>query len=172
MSAMSNRHNSSGERAFSLIEVLIAIAVMMVVITSPLTLIYESMSYQRLSEDETIAVYLAQDALEYVRARRAYNKKQGSSWNAGISCGSTCRVDTTVAQSSFALTPCSGAGCTLNYAASGNKLYSHTGGTATRYQRYLQITNHGANLEVTATVEWMDRTTPKSVSLKAHLYEL
>jgi prepilin-type N-terminal cleavage/methylation domain-containing protein len=61
------------QSAFTLIETLVAIAILMVAITGPLTIANKGLVAAVGSRDQTIASYLAQDLMEYVKNVRDDN---------------------------------------------------------------------------------------------------
>ncbi len=58
------------KKGFTLIETLIAIAIIMIAITGPFAATENSINAATISRDKTIAVFLAQEGIEYVRAVR------------------------------------------------------------------------------------------------------
>ena len=64
-------------KGFTLIEALVSITVLMLSITAPLTLSYTGLTAAYLAEDQIVAYYLAQDAMEFVRNIRETNKLAG-----------------------------------------------------------------------------------------------
>ena len=65
MSKKFNHQNSS--KAFTLVESLVAISILMIAIASPMTLAQKGLSTATLSKDQMIASFLAQDAIEAVK---------------------------------------------------------------------------------------------------------
>jgi len=59
--------NINNKKAFTLIEALVAISILMIAIASPMTLVQKSLSTATLSKDQMIAAFLAQDAIEAVK---------------------------------------------------------------------------------------------------------
>src|SRR3989338_8277612 len=70
---------------FTLVETLVAVAVFTAAIAGPMTLVQKSLSSARYAKDQTIANYLAGEAIEYVRSLRDENIYKGSSdWLSGL----------------------------------------------------------------------------------------
>jgi len=58
---------------FTLIESLVAISVLLISIAGPISLAQQSMSSARLTKNQIVAFYLAQDAIEFIRSKRDSN---------------------------------------------------------------------------------------------------
>lgn len=85
-------------RGFTIVESLVAIAVLILVIAAPLTLAQRSLASADSAREQVTAAYLAQEAIEFVRNTRDTNAIAGDEWLAGLeSCasGSVCSVDPT-----------------------------------------------------------------------------
>ncbi|MFA5764226.1 MAG: prepilin-type N-terminal cleavage/methylation domain-containing protein [archaeon] len=99
------------KKAFTLIEALIAISILMVALVSPLTIVKKALVTAALSQDQMTASFLAQDAIEAVkniRDKTAINETTGD-WLVGLescmctdtdaNCGNFvtyCNIDTTI----------------------------------------------------------------------------
>lgn len=59
--------------AFTLIETFVAITILSFAVIAPLTLASQSLSTARYARDQVVASNLAQDAVEFVRAKRDFN---------------------------------------------------------------------------------------------------
>jgi type II secretory pathway pseudopilin PulG len=83
-------HLTSGSRGFTLIETFVAITILTVSVSAPLSLASQSLHAAQYAKDQVVAFNLAQEAIEVVRARRDRNLidiiKNGStvSWRDGI----------------------------------------------------------------------------------------
>ncbi len=78
---MNYRHTSSRknkQKAFTLIETLIAISILTIALTGPLAIIASSLRSSYFARDQITAYYLAQEAIEYIRNKRDQNGLQGS----------------------------------------------------------------------------------------------
>ena len=74
------KKQSKNSRAFTLIEALVAISILMIAIASPMTLAQKGLSTATLSKDQMIASFLVQDAIELVkniRDKRAVSATSG-----------------------------------------------------------------------------------------------
>ena len=89
------------QKGFTIIETLVAIAVLMIAIVGPLTVVEQALNQANYSRDQMIASYLAQDAMESIRNIRDNNllagNSSGTSWLAGLSActpTSLCGIET------------------------------------------------------------------------------
>jgi prepilin-type N-terminal cleavage/methylation domain-containing protein len=67
-------------RGFSLIETLVAVVILVSVMVGPLTLAQRSMRSAAYARDQVVAGFLAEEAIEYIRAMRDGNKYEGRNW--------------------------------------------------------------------------------------------
>ena len=72
------KRNIKKEKGFTLAESLVAIAVLLIAISAPFTSANNGIKASRISQDQIVAHYLAQDAIEYVRNIRDSNKLVGA----------------------------------------------------------------------------------------------
>ena len=85
------------DKGIVLVEAIIAVGVLVTIFTAAMSLYTVSVGGIRITNDQVIATYLAQDALEIVIARRQFNYEQSHTnhWLDGISgctTGSPCAV--------------------------------------------------------------------------------
>ena len=175
---------------FTLLETLVAILVLTIAITGPLTIASKGLQSTLIAKDQDTAFYLAEDAIEYVRWIRDTNKLSGGNWLTG--------AGDTPSSNARSLTPCeSSAGCYLDstenspvmptdctptvtcpvmdYDPSVNR-YSYTSGTQTLFTRTTQLTVVNTNeATLTVTVTWCDQasvcaTTPRLVVVREELF--
>ena len=165
-------------KGFTLIETLVAIAIVLLSIVGPLIVADRTLVAAQLSRYQLTASYLAQEGVEYVRAMRddAYlaeyyapassvapgSTVSATAWNNFLTStdaysvaqctAHTCTLDPTQSMGS-ALTPCgsgTAASCTPLYLANG--LYTQqstvTGAQETPYTRTVQVLTTGASYDV------------------------
>src|SRR5579872_5742052 len=87
------------QKGFTIIETLVAIAVLMIAIVGPLTIAEQALTQATFSKDQMIASYLAEDAMESIRNIRDNNllTGNGTSWLSGLSgctASSLCGIET------------------------------------------------------------------------------
>lgn len=153
---------------FTIIESLIAITILMISVTAPLTLSYDALMVAYLAEDQIIASYLAQDAIEYIRNKRDFNKLAGTTYMLDNIFGN-CQVANTVGlgfigiddpgtiiERGCHLDTFSSVSGTTHSVYTGEKLYYHSlggeynytahGGIATKFSRQVRIGYINVNL--------------------------
>ncbi|MBI2475887.1 MAG: type II secretion system protein [Candidatus Taylorbacteria bacterium] len=90
-----NSQFSHRARGFSIVETIVAIAILSVVVVAPLTLAQRGLNSSIYARDQVTAFYLAQEAIEYVRNIRDNNNLIGRSrtgdWLKGLE---TCKKST------------------------------------------------------------------------------
>jgi type II secretory pathway pseudopilin PulG len=67
MNIKNSKQKNIGTRAFTLIEALVAVSILMIAIAGPMTLAQKSLMSATLSKDQMIAGFLAQDGIEAVK---------------------------------------------------------------------------------------------------------
>ena len=178
---------------FTLIETLVAIAILMVAIAGPLNIAEKALVTATSSRDETIASYLAQDLMEYVKNDRDNNLLNGRTWLNGISqCTSAapCVTETSgtanppalitsVPNCTFSATPPNlDASCRL-YIDSTNKYYTYQSGGSnqpTQFYRTFTLTPIGIGADsgnidlLTVSVYWANGTILNNVTLQSVIF--
>jgi prepilin-type N-terminal cleavage/methylation domain-containing protein len=152
---------------FTLIETLVAIAILLTAIAGPMSIAHQGAVLGRHTRDETIASYLAQDAIEYVRYQIATNGNANLSNLTGLGdCASPggCEINTFAGN----ISPYTGSGNVLLWNGSSNT-YGYGSGDPSPFKRRVVVvdTNTGpgsdyvgglpaAGVEylVTVTVTW------------------
>ena len=168
---MKKKQNNS--KGIVLLEAIIAIGVLVTIFTAAFSLYSTSVRGVRITNDQLVATFLAQDAMESVIAKRQYNKVHMNSWLDGIVCTNTNPCNPSVGDDlSQPLQTC-GSNCSL-YLVGG--AYVRSGPQETQYERRVVVNTftpppsppHEA--EVLVTVSWDDGTTPHEYTLRYNLY--
>jgi len=73
------RHTAYSDQGFSIIETIVAIAILSVALVAPLTLAQRGLNSSIYAKDQVTAFYLAQEAIEYVHYVRDSNNLYGAS---------------------------------------------------------------------------------------------
>lgn len=170
-------NNRSG---FSLVETLVAITILLIVITGPLTLVSSSARSTNFANDQVMAYFLAQEGLELAQAARddfliptfdtGYSGSPDEAWNEFIGgtrysdcfttsgCGFDQETNATGVINDYS---CAGSSnpCQLylNTTAGQRSKYTHvsSGNTMTRYTRVITMDNSISDqVAVTSQVTW------------------
>lgn len=147
-----NQRKKNAARGFSILESLVAIAILLIATTGPMVFAQQSLRAARLSRDQVTAFYLAQDAVEFVKHVRDENSLTDirANWLVGLEdCfadegnpNSGCQISTpewTAGSTDDAVAECPGADCPLyeQETDGGNgKLYGIFGGGASTESRF------------------------------------
>lgn len=179
---------SSPRRGFSLVESIVAIAILAVVVTAPLTLAQRSLNASAYAKDQVTAFYLAEEALEYVRNVRDGNNLSGASWLAGLStclnqlCGLDVTADNSSYQRIFACASVSDCALTFN---PGSGIYgvrrdgsgnpdSANGWQNSPFTRVMRVSSpvagSGDEAEVEVAVSWKTGLLAKSITLRSKIF--
>ena len=161
--------------AFTLIETLVAISVLLLSLAGPLSIAASALKNAHFARDEVTAYYLAQEAIEYVRAIRDQNFLNNRSWLEGldetsaVSCiGVNCSVDIP----NFTHALC-GATCPfLKISASGG-LYNHSTGADSIYRRSFTISRVDALDEeatIMVTVTWQTNGLARAFTISENIF--
>ncbi len=140
------RPPSSVLQGFTLVETLVAIAIMMIAIAGPLYTADRAILAAEISRDQLIASYLAQEGIEYVRMMRdnaflAVYPNTSNAWTSFISqCSGSACIPALIAPSAFA-----------------------------NFSRSMNVTSIGTDARVTSTVSWTFHDTTYSVTSTDHL---
>jgi|AntRauTorcE11897_2_1112592.scaffolds.fasta_scaffold04037_4 prepilin-type N-terminal cleavage/methylation domain-containing protein len=162
------QHFTGESAGFSLVETIVAIAILLVVVSGIMNLIYQGATASQGQQDRITATYLAADAMEYIRSLRDTYWLEDLAAHTFVDWASTdpvnrctgssdpCRVDTRFGlASTTAIQSCSGTCPPLEYNTSTN-LYGYGNGSATRFTRSISYatTNGGDEADFTVTVTW------------------
>lgn len=163
MLTMTPRTERSG---FTLVETMVAIAILAVALVGPFVAIRTSLIASYIARDELIASSLAQEGMEYIRSVRDNNYLNGRTWMDGlsnyscyISAADYCILDPRLGDLHTTPSAMQQAGTvpsaiTPLYLTTGG-IYTYGSGTATSFRRYVQLTSVNAHeVRVTVTVQW------------------
>ncbi len=184
-----NSWEKTKESAFTLVETLVAISILLIAIMGPLTVVSQALQASYFSRDQVTAFYLAQDAVEYVRNVRDTNSLTASTdptqWLTGLTLcmnAQGCQVDTTQPPPpSGGVYTCGGA---CNFWINANGVYQTTQqtGTQTSFKRTVYLTAPvnaagplngsgaaGPEAIVKVIVTWTTGAQARSFTLEDHL---
>lgn len=164
---------------FTLVETLVAIAVLMIGVAGPLAVASRGLNAALYSRDQMTATFLAQETMEYVKNIRDNNLENGSPWLQGLDASPNCAGGATCAGSLNdgvqACSPAVADGCRLYISSSGYYSALDLSGTKTTFKRYFTLdpvvgnaactpsTSHECRLHV--TVEWDQGSIPYKLDL-------
>lgn len=151
-------------KAFTLIETLVAISVLLVSLVGPLSIAAKALQSAYYARDEVTASYLAQEGIEYVRALRDQNYLNGQPWLTGISdcIGVACAVDFP----NFTHTLCTNGVCTPLLISPTTGLYNVQSGSASPYTRTLTLTQVSpTEVKIDVTITWMSAAISRQIRL-------
>ncbi|MBY0473086.1 prepilin-type N-terminal cleavage/methylation domain-containing protein [Patescibacteria group bacterium] len=168
-------------RGFTLVETLLAVLILAIAITGPLTIAAKGLQLTLIARDQVIAGLLAQDALEYVHFVRDTNRLNNQDWLAGFdgisnnhttnmsggqaTCtgGNYCTIDSFADQVTLCGTSVAACGSTYLYynASGGNYTYQTAGNTRTIFSRSISVTTpspggNAAEADIRVVVQWKD----------------
>lgn len=164
------RLNLKKNSGFTLLEALVAVSILMVAVSAPITIAQKGLSSAVYSKDQMIASYLAQDVIEYIKNKRdevSINNPNFDWEDLDILTGCIvddittsdnigCQIDTTKEISDSAISAYSN-----NTALSkdSNNFYTYGGATETKFKRQIQIklNNIGGSQDealVVVTIRW------------------
>ncbi len=187
-------------RAFSLVETLVAIAIISIAVIAPMSLAQHSLFASLYARDEVTAFYLAQEAIEYARNVRDDNAitipslAGTANWLQGLdNCiNQTCGIDPTASGNGNQVFKCkpNTNDCLLTFNSGtpsnpGSDLYgsvnrnngSNNGWVNTIFTRTLEITpvavgnDPNAEADLTATVSWQTGSITRSISVSGKLFD-
>lgn len=176
-------------RGYSLVEVLVAITVLLIALVGPLTIAQAGLKRAANSREQTMATFLAQEGLEAVVKLREDNalsaypsfNNLNSVWSsltaltgdctASNSCGVLIGNDGTITDSSFY--NCNATNCLMRYTPGDRVPYRQnvSTGTATNYDRRIQLDVTNDRVVVTSTVTWGTRPDQR-VSMQTYVYNI
>jgi type II secretory pathway pseudopilin PulG len=180
-------------KGFTIVESLIAIAILMIVIVGPLTSAQKGLTAAMLAKDQMIATYLVQDAHEYLHNLRDINVNKHSNgildddgvtpypWDKYLDkCtdkDNQCRVDTTNSIAGNAIKKTQGTGISPLLYLSADGHYTHdaaNGSDANRptlFSRTFYTVESGSQMAVYVTVTWNTGKFENSTTVVAYLYD-
>lgn len=164
-------------KGFILMEAIIAVGVLITVFVAATSLHIASVKGIRTTNNQLVATFLAQDAMEYIVAKRQYNFEYDLNWLNGMNnCTAInpCRVsfdDDIISPINNCAT--GGGSCDL-LLTGGGEYFSNDGATAgatTLFSREIVISSGSFEAKVYVTVIWKDGSNTNEYKLVHVLYD-
>lgn len=166
----------SPNRGFTLIETIVALAILLIAVVAPVSLIGDALHKMYYARDEVLAVNLAQEGIEMVRQIRDSNVLSGAGWltNLGGGAPSTYMVDAyNFINGAHTMIYCGGScGPQPVYFDSNIGLYRQNSvSTPTQFSRIVTVVGVSATeAQVTSAVTWKTGGTAGSVSVSEDIF--
>jgi len=186
MHSFSQQKNSRKKEGFTLIETLVAISVLLGAVITPMVIASQGIAITTYARDQVIAAYLAQDAVEYVIAKKKQNTFDlinalpgVDDWLEGLEkCGDSdgCTIDTTLplTDQENATTCPSGVCPPLKYHdITGAYGYGDSSEwVESRFTRKVHsfVLENPEEAVVIVIISWKNGITPRSFTLKTNIY--
>ena len=156
------------DKGFTLIETFVAITILLIAITGPLYLVTRGVALSKSVKGQVTAVYLAQEAVEYIRNIRDKNILSGNDWLAtlGDCVSGKCKIDSPAQEVTSCGTDCA----PLKY-NDATKLYGYNLGEETVFKRDIQINEitAGKEIEIIVIMSWSEGPNEKQFTMKEYL---
>jgi len=162
---------------FTLVETLVAVAILMIAIAGPLTIANQALTAALGSRNAMIATYLAQDGMESIKNIKDNNVSSGTTWLDRITCSGICstpHASNLAADVGWDIesTVCDSINNCLMYTNDSKSAYFYNGNPvngdhATPFTRSYSIKTFGSNEAVViVSVLWTDGSVPNAVTLQ------
>jgi prepilin-type N-terminal cleavage/methylation domain-containing protein len=182
--------SSPRQRGYSLVEVLVAITVLMIALVGPLTIAHSGLKRSYFSKEQTMSIFLAQEATEAVVKLREDGALAAASFDTAavwsrvqaldgrcpvggnVWCGVTVADTGSVIPASFYA--CNNTNCKIKYQSAARVPYKQgasVAGTDTNYVRGVQIDVEDSHAHVVSAVVWSGGTWGR-VELETYVYNI
>ncbi|MEK7606342.1 MAG: hypothetical protein AAB458_01995 [Patescibacteria group bacterium] len=157
-------------RGFTFVETLVAIAVLLLAVTAPLSLVYQSLAASRVARNQVTAIYLAQETIEFIRATRDTNALTGNDWLTTLEdcqVEDGCYIDISTSEVRDCLDQCP----IMTYNTT-TYVYGYGEGVDSAFRRTTWIENVRTDKEikVTTRVEWYEGIAQRNVTMNEFIY--
>lgn len=138
---------------FTLIETFVAITILLSAVAGPLTIASKGLSSAFIAKDQTVASYLAQEGIEYLRWKRDGNSLSARPWLTGLDActNAACYVDS----AADTVNACGGTCPVLHYNATSGFYTYNISDPATAFTRTIRLTAIGDDeVQASVTITW------------------
>jgi prepilin-type N-terminal cleavage/methylation domain-containing protein len=169
---LAGRQIKSQKNGFALLETLVALSVLALAITGPLTLASYAIRSASYSQNQSTAFYLGQEALEYIKNRRDNNALAGAAeWLDGLGfCrGATgCVVD--IPNNNIINCPANNPCPKINY-DSATGFYNYSTGSETPFIREVKLRDvvGGREAKVSVIITWQEKFGSRSFTIEENI---
>ncbi len=184
---MHTRFSIKDFRAFTLVETLVAIAILMISVSGPLAVANKALTASLYAKDQSTASFLAQEEMEIIKNLKDNNGgtpnwlgSSGGLSDCIVSSPANAHCDVSINTSGPSLQPsfdysCNNGGCPLY---SGSNGYDHiSNGVKTIFSRSFSLTSPttnscsvgGSECQATVVVSWYEGTVQNAVTLSSEL---
>lgn len=185
-----SRFKIQDSQGFTLIETVVALALLAAALAGPVTLATRSIFHTRFSKNKLIAAHLAAEGIELVRQKRDSNIMAGNDWATDLPVTGSAisyQRDTDVTFS-WPLSSCTTCGVPLGYNSATGLYTQGCSSNCTIFTRVITVdrglgpenqisipagktTVPGPDrMQVTSTISWQDNAGPQSITLTQILY--
>jgi prepilin-type N-terminal cleavage/methylation domain-containing protein len=172
---MQNNIKKTKNRGFTLIEALVAIAILTISIAGPITIASKGLASAVFARDQITAFYLAQEAVEYIRNQRDENNLNGNDWLDGLSeCmdENICTIDINESNPNDIIAQCPGGVCSVLKYDDDINFYNYSTGEDSNFTRETNVeVINVKEAAITTTLSWSTGVLSKSFTVKEHILD-
>ncbi len=177
----SHQNTNNVQRGFTLVESLVAIAILVTAVSGTYSAAQSGISSAVYSKNQITAFYLAQEAVEQIRNIRDQNSISGSNWLAGLAAdpndpcyfGKVCKVDAMNDISDPKVSTCSGGAGScpvLRQNVTTGFIGHNMAWTPTTFKREVTLTQINQNeVAITVTIYWSKGVTNQSFKVRENI---
>ncbi len=165
------------DKGFTLLETLVALTVLTFAFLGPITLAFYSIRSASYSQNQTIAFYLAQEAIEFVKNRRDTNSlRQTGDWLEGLYefCRNSngCIIDVAFAYSDPRSIQLCSSGCPKIKYNNSTGLYGYSSGGESPFVRAIRFKKlNNQEEKIIVEVSWDERLFHRSFEFQENILD-